>query len=183
MDNGPKNAQTEMEQFLTANNTDVDAVWSENDGMATGVIAALKAQGLNGKVPVSGQDGDKANLNHVALGNQAIDVWKDARLLGKTAGEAAAALCSDKDVKKIANTQQFTTPYAKVDLTSIFLQPQPITKDNLNVVIDAGWISKADACQGVTDTASVPACVATFGASRSMRPVPRPPRHRASCIS
>jgi D-xylose transport system substrate-binding protein len=34
-------------------------------------------------------------------------------------------------------------------MESVFLKPLPITKDNLNVVIDAGWISKAEACQGV----------------------------------
>jgi D-xylose transport system substrate-binding protein len=153
----PSIAQTNMEQFLTANNNDVDAVLSENDGMAGGVVAALQAQGLAGKVPVSGQDGDQAALNRVALGTQTVSVWKDARELGKAAGEAAVALCSDPDVKKIANTQQFTSPYDKVDLTSVFLTPIPITKDNLNVVVDAGWIDTAALCQGVT-AGSVPAC-------------------------
>ena len=73
---------------------------SENDGMAGGVIAALTAQGLAGKVPVSGQDGDPAALNRVALGTQTVDVWKDARLLGKAAGEAALQLCKDKDIER-----------------------------------------------------------------------------------
>src|SRR5438105_15175361 len=45
----PSKAQTEMEQFLTANKNAVDAVLSENDGMAGGVVAALQAQGLAGK--------------------------------------------------------------------------------------------------------------------------------------
>ena len=80
-----------MEQFLTAENNDVQAVLSENDGMAGGVVAALAAQGLDGQVPVSGQDGDLAALNRVALGTQTVDVWKDARLLGKSAGESALA--------------------------------------------------------------------------------------------
>src|SRR5450759_4383292 len=101
----PKNAQTEMEQILTANNNKIDAVLSENDGMAGGVIAALAAQGLAGKVPVSGQDGDAAALNRVALGTQTVDVWKDARLLGKTAGEAAVALCANPDTSKVANAK------------------------------------------------------------------------------
>ena len=48
-----------MEQFLTQADNKVDAVLSENDGMAGGVVAALEAQGLAGKVPVSGQDGDR----------------------------------------------------------------------------------------------------------------------------
>src|SRR6266540_253012 len=152
----PALAQTEMEQFLTANNNKVDAVLSENDGMAGGVIAALTAQGLAGKVPVSGQDGDKAALNRVALGTQTVDVWKDARALGKSAGEAAVAICKDKDVKKVANTVQFDSP-GKNKLTSILLKPQPITKDNLKIVLDAGWITKDKLCQGVT-AGSVPAC-------------------------
>src|SRR4029077_7277338 len=92
---------TNMEQILTANKNAVDAVLSENDGMAGGVIAALTAQGLAGKVPVSGQDGDKAALNRVALGTQTVDVWKDARLLGKTAGEAATHLCGNAAVSKV----------------------------------------------------------------------------------
>ena len=82
----------------------------ENDGMAGGVIAALEAQGLAGKVPVSGQDAEQAALNRVALGTQALTVWKDARLLGKTAGEAAVQLCKDQDASKVTGTEPFTTP-------------------------------------------------------------------------
>jgi D-xylose transport system substrate-binding protein len=152
----PSLAQTEMEQFLTANNNDVDAVLSENDGMAGGVIAALTAQGLNGKVAVSGQDGDAANLNLVAKGDQTVDVWKDARELGKAAGEAAIQLCADKDVSKVTGASPFTTP-GNNSVSSILLKPNPITKDNLQVVVDAGWIDKATLCQGVT-AGSVPAC-------------------------
>ena len=81
-------------EFLTAADNKVDAVLSENDGMAGGVVAALEAQGLAGKVPVSGQDGDQAALNRVALGTQTLSVWKDARELGKAAGEAAIQLCN-----------------------------------------------------------------------------------------
>ena len=144
----PSNAQTEMEQFLTAENNKVDAVLSENDGMAGGVVAALQAQGLAGQVPVSGQDGDQAALNRIALGTQTVDVWKDARLLGKTAGDAAIALCKSPDPSKVPGTSPFKTP-GKIDITSILLTPQAITQDNLNVVLDAGWIQKADLCQGV----------------------------------
>ncbi|TMD58828.1 MAG: substrate-binding domain-containing protein [Chloroflexi bacterium] len=144
----PSKAQTEMEQFLTANSNRVDAVLSENDGMAGGVVAALTAQGLAGKVPVSGQDGDKAALNRVALGTQTVDVWKDARQLGKSAGEAAIQLCGTTDASKAKGTAKFHTPGGN-DLNSILLQPNPITKDNLKDVVDAGWVTKTDLCQGV----------------------------------
>ena len=88
----PDNAQKNMEQILTKNNNKVDAVVAENDGMAGGVVAALSAQGMAGSVPVSGQDGDHAAINRIALGTQTVSIWKDARDLGKIAGEAAVAL-------------------------------------------------------------------------------------------
>jgi D-xylose transport system substrate-binding protein len=145
----PAKAQTEMEQFLTANNDAIDIAFVENDGMAGGAIAALAARGLAGKVPVSGQDGDSAALNRVALGTQTVDVWKDARLLGKSAGEAAAQLCGNKDIKTVKGVGTFNSPGGNA-MTSILLTPQAITKDNLNVVLDAGWITKDVLCKDVT---------------------------------
>jgi D-xylose transport system substrate-binding protein len=152
----PALAQTQMEQFLTDNNNEVDAVLSENDGMAGGVIAALEAQGLAGQVPVSGQDGDQAALNRVALGTQTVSVWKDARELGTAAGEAAVQLCENPDVSAVAGTAPFTTPEGN-EMSSILLEPIPITQDNLDVVLDAGWIDEATLCQGV-EAGSVAAC-------------------------
>jgi D-xylose transport system substrate-binding protein len=152
----PALAQTQREQFLTDNNNEVDAVLSENDGMAGGVVAALEAQGLAGQVPVSGQDGDQAALNRVALGTQTVSVWKDARELGTAAGEAAAQLCQNPDVSAVAGTAPFTTP-GGIEMSSILLEPIPITQDNLDVVLDAGWIDEATLCQGV-EAGSVAAC-------------------------
>jgi D-xylose transport system substrate-binding protein len=152
----PDVAQTTMEQILTANDNKIDAVLSENDGMAGGVIAALAGQGLDGKVAVGGQDGDAAALNRVALGTQLVSVWKDSSELGTAAGEAALQLCKDKDVSKVAGTSPYTTPGGQT-VSSILLKPIPITKDNLNVVLDAKWIDSATLCKDVTP-GSVPAC-------------------------
>lgn len=152
----PAVAQTNMEQFLTDNNNDVQAVVASNDGMAGGVVAALEAQGLAGTVAVSGQDGDVAALNRVALGTQTVSVWKDARLLGQAAGEAAAALAQGTALEEIADTVAFDSPGGNV-MTSIFLTPQAITQENLDLVVDANWISVEELCQGV-EAGSVAAC-------------------------
>ena len=152
----PALAQTHMEQFLTENNNEVDAVLSENDGMAGGVVAALEAQGLAGQVPVSGQDGDIAALNRVALGTQTVDVWKDARELGRAAGEAAVALCDNPDITAVGETVEFESPGGNT-LTSILLEPIPITQDNLDVVLDADWITEEELCQGV-ESGTVDVC-------------------------
>ena len=141
-------AQTETEQFLTQANNDVQAVISENDGMATGVVAALQAQGLAGSVPVSGQDGDQTALNRIALGTQSVSVWKDARELGKAAGEAAVAMAKGTALTAVSGVSQFDSPGGN-SLTSILLTPLAITRDNLNVVLDAGWITKDVLCAGV----------------------------------
>jgi D-xylose transport system substrate-binding protein len=145
----PENAQKNMEQILTANNNAVDAVLAENDGMAGGVVAALAAQGL--AIPVGGQDGDLAALNRVARGTQTVSVWKDARALGKAAGEIASALASGAALDAVPGATKFSGGANGVEMNAILLDPTPITKDNLNVVIDAGHITKEAACEGAME--------------------------------
>jgi D-xylose transport system substrate-binding protein len=145
----PANAQRNMEQILTKNNNNVDAVVASNDGTAGGAIAALAAQGIAGSVPVSGQDGDHAALNRVALGTQTISVWKDARALGKRAAEIALLLADGKKMSDIPGAVKFDGGPKKVEMNALFLTPIPITRENLDVVIDAGWIRRDEVCQGV----------------------------------
>ncbi len=145
----PANAQKNMEQILTKSNNKVDAVVASNDGTAGGAIAALAAQGLAGSVPVSGQDGDHAALNRIALGTQTVSVWKDARELGKKAAQVALVLAGGAKMGDVPGVMKFSGGPKKVEMNSLFLAPVPITKDNLGVVIDAGWIKKDEVCQGV----------------------------------
>lgn len=144
----PANAQRNMEQILTETANGVDAVVASNDGTAGGVVAALTAQGMQG-IPVSGQDGDHAALNRVAAGTQTVSVWKDARDLGKAAGEIAVALASGTAMDAVANVTKFTTPGGN-EMNAVLLAPMPITKDNLSAVVDAGWITQEALCQGVS---------------------------------
>ena len=145
----PANAQRNMEQILTANDNAVDAVIASNDGTAGGVVAALTAQGMEG-IPVSGQDGDHAALNRVAKGTQTVSVWKDARDLGKAAAEIAVQMAEGADMSAVDGGAAWTSP-SGTELTARFLEPIPVTADNLTVVVDAGWITKDALCQGVTN--------------------------------
>jgi D-xylose transport system substrate-binding protein len=108
-------------------------------------------------VPESGQDGDHSALNRVALGTQTVSVWKDARALGKAAGEVAVQLAKGTKLDAVAGSVVFDGGPKKVPMHSLFLTPVPITQDNLNVVIDAGWITKAEVCNGVK-AGAVKAC-------------------------
>jgi D-xylose transport system substrate-binding protein len=157
-------AQSNMEAIIdsaTANNQTIDAILAENDSTALGVVAAETAKGM-AFVPLSGQDGDQANLNNVALGKQYVDVWKNANELGKAAGQAAMQLCQgtamadisiniDSSVAPTAGNSptDFTTPGGNT-VKSLILQPTPITADNLSDVMNAGWwVTKADICKDV----------------------------------
>ena len=148
----PEVAQKNMEQIITKTGGKIDAVVASNDGTAGGVVAALNAKGIKG-VPVSGQDGDHAALNRVAMGSQTVSVWKDARDLGRDAAAAAVTLAKGK---KVAEAKSWAGGANKVELQAQFLKPVPITASNLDLVVKAGWIKKDDLCKGV-DKASAPA--------------------------
>jgi D-xylose transport system substrate-binding protein len=166
-------AQSNMEAIIdsaVSSNTKIDAVLAENDSTALGVVGALTAKSY-GYPPLSGQDGDTANLNNLAQGKQYVDIWKNANELGKTAAAAALALCNggtmatlklpdgliDPTVAPTAGLTAvpFKTPGGNT-VSSFTLQPTPITQDNLQVVIDGGQITKAELCKGV-DAATAPA--------------------------
>ncbi len=159
-------AQENMEAIIDAANADgetIDAILAENDSTALGVVAALEAKNY-GFPPLSGQDGDPANLNNVALGKQYVDVWKNANELGKAAGQAALALCEGTAVEDIVidvddsvaplegnSPTDFETPGGNT-VKSVILQPTPIVAEDLDVVINAGWwATKEDICAGVTE--------------------------------
>jgi D-xylose transport system substrate-binding protein len=166
-------AQQNMEAIIdkaVADGNKIDAILAENDSTALGVVAALEAKSY-GFPPLSGQDGDKANLNNVALGKQYVDVWKNSNELGKAAGAAALELCKgtamadltlpdgllDATVAPKAGlaAEDFETP-GKKTVKSFILQPTPLTAENLNLAVDGGWITKEDLCKGV-DAASATA--------------------------
>jgi D-xylose transport system substrate-binding protein len=157
-------AQSNMEAIIdkaVADGTKIDAILAENDSTALGVAAALTQKGY-GYPPLSGQDGDEANLQNVAAGIQYVDVWKNANELGKAAGAAALELCKgtamadlklpdgliDPTVAPAAGlaAKPFTTPNG-TSVSSFIMQPTPITQENLNLVVDGGWITKDTLCK------------------------------------
>jgi len=161
-------AQSNMEAIIDkakADGNTIDAILAENDSTALGVVGALTSKSY-GFPPLSGQDGDKANLNNVALGKQYVDVWKNANELGKAAGQAALGLCQGKSMADLSisigasvaptnggsSPTDFKTP-GNNTVKSFILQPTPITADNLSDVMSAGWwVTKDDICNGVTSS-------------------------------
>jgi len=100
-------------------------------------------------IPVSGQDGDYAALNRVAKGHQIVSVWKDARQLGRAAGRIAVSLSKGTKMNAITGMRFWESP-GGTKMSAVFLEPVPVTKQNLSDVVDAGWIPLETLCQGVT---------------------------------
>ncbi len=141
-------AQTEMEAALTANHNKVAVAYVMNDGMANTVIAALKAQGLAGKVLVTGQDAEVSGIRNILLGDQSMTIYKPIKKLADSVGQLVAAISNGDDTSSIATPAiknpngaaipSVLNPVTEVDITNI-----------ATTVIADNFVTKADVCQGV----------------------------------
>jgi D-xylose transport system substrate-binding protein len=141
----PEEALKNMENALTANNNNIQAVIAANDGTAGGVIQALAAQGLAGKVPVSGQDAELAALQRIVEGTQTMTVYKPIKAIATKAAEMAVALAKGETIQadqKVSN--------GKIDVPSVLLDPIAVTKDNVvDTVIKDGYHKLEDVYKNV----------------------------------
>jgi len=136
-------AETMMENILTAQQNKIDAVVASNDGTALGELQAMKAQGLWGKVPISGQDATADGCNSIVLGGQTVTVFKDTRLLAPQAVKMIEALVNGQTPTGL---QQFTLAQLTNDKTKTgnvmanFLPIVEVTKANVyDVVVKSGF--------------------------------------------
>jgi D-xylose transport system substrate-binding protein len=100
-------AQTIMEQIVTAANNDVDAVFAANDGLANSAINALEAAGIEG-APVSGQDASAAGIQNILLGKQTMTVYKPIEAEAEVAAAVALALRDGEDPADIETEAEFS---------------------------------------------------------------------------
>ncbi|RYP84912.1 sugar ABC transporter substrate-binding protein [Nocardioides guangzhouensis] len=142
-------AGTAFEQIFTQNNGKVDGVVSANDTMAGGIIARLKANGLDGKVPVTGQDASVEGLQRILAGTQCMTVYKDTNLEAKAASDLAIALING-DKEKAASLASGTVKDTElnVDVPSALATPEIIYTDGVAKVISDGFQSADDVCTG-----------------------------------
>ncbi|HHV97980.1 MAG TPA: sugar ABC transporter substrate-binding protein [Clostridiaceae bacterium] len=136
----PAEALKHMENALTATNNDIQGVIAPNDGTAGACIQALAAQGLAGKVPITGMDAEIDALKRIIEGTQGMTVFTDIRDLGRSAIEAAIKLVKGEkpDVNNVMNN-------GKIDVPSIFIEARLVEKDDIKpLLIDGGFIKEED---------------------------------------
>ncbi|MDV7105548.1 D-xylose ABC transporter substrate-binding protein [Vibrio sp. TH_r3] len=138
-----ENALKIMENALTATENNIDAVVASNDATAGGAVQALDAQGLAGKVAISGQDADLAAIRRIVTGTQTMTVYKSISQLANKAAEIAVQLANDEQPATNA-----TLNNGLKDVPSWLLTPVAVEKSNIDSTIIAdGFHSKEDVYQ------------------------------------
>jgi len=143
----PTTAQTEMEQLLTKTSNNIQAVIGPNDGMAGGVVAALSAANLAGKVLVTGLDASLAGSQRILQGTQGMTVMQNIAMFGDETGKLAAMLVAGQTPP--ADFFQGTTDNGKTKVPTVFVPTTVITSANMNLVIDSGAFTKEQLCKGI----------------------------------
>jgi D-xylose transport system substrate-binding protein len=123
----PDNAMKIVENSLTQNRNNIQGILAPNDGTAGGAIQALDAQGLKGRVVVTGQDAEAAAIQRIIAGEQSMTIYKDI---------AAQAVATVQAAKQIAEgnraslTISSRTTNKMMDVPTLNVPPTIITKEN-----------------------------------------------------
>jgi len=123
-----------MEDALTKNSNDIQAVVASNDGTAGGAISALPPQ-MVGKVLVTGQDAALDAVQRVVEGKQTMTIYKPIQPLAFSAVDSAMKLAKGEKVDakdKINN--------GKIDVPALLFEPMVLDKNNvMQTVIKDGY--------------------------------------------
>ncbi len=140
---------TAFEQMLTANGGKVDGVVAANDGLAGAIITVLKKNGMNGTVPVTGQDATADGLKAILAGDQYMTVFKPIKQEAEATAKLAALLAAGKDSEADAlATDKSEDPTGGREVASVLLEPELITRAEVKKVIDEGYVKAEEICMG-----------------------------------
>ena len=145
----PDKAQVEMEQSITALGKDgFVGAYSANDGMAGGMIAAMKGAGIDpSSKPITGGDSEAAAIQRILTGEQYSTIYLAIKQQAETAAQLAVAAAQGKDVPSGLLNAKVDNGSKPVD--SVLLSPIAVTKDNISdTVIKDGFLTVGEICTG-----------------------------------
>jgi len=145
----PAKAQTLMEQCLTKTQDRVDAVFGMYDGITAGAIAALKGQGLEGKIPVyGGQNPELSGLQYMLTGWQMDNILKPYEKEADAAAQLAVAAATGTEPPAGLINGEFDNGAEAVP--TAFLDVEHISSpDEVQKAVDYGMFSWEEICKGV----------------------------------
>ncbi|TQN31923.1 D-xylose transport system substrate-binding protein [Haloactinospora alba] len=144
----PDKAQEQMEAAISDVGLDnISGVYSANDGMAAGVIAALKSAGAEELPPVTGQDAELAGIQRIIAGEQYMTIYKKIRPEARTAAEMAVAAATGEDYDGGERELREVTDGGGEDVPAVLLEPVPITKGQVReTVVEDGYYTVEEIC-------------------------------------
>jgi D-xylose transport system substrate-binding protein len=145
----PDKAQLEMEQSITALGKDgFVGAYSANDGMAGGMIAAMKSAGIDPKTkPVTGGDSEAAAIQRILIGEQYSTIYLAIKQQAETSAQLAVAAAQGKSAP--AGLAEDEVDNGAKQVPSVLLSPIAVTKDNItDTVIKDGFLTAAEICTG-----------------------------------
>jgi D-xylose transport system substrate-binding protein len=145
LDWSPDLAMATTENALTKYGNDIDAVISNNSGMASGAVRALEAQGLadTTKVFVAGSDADLINMRYIVQGKQTMDVFKKIKPLAQRAAQVAVEMAKNpnKGIEELFEISR-TIDNGYKEVPVIVTPIVAVTKDNImDTVVADGYHS------------------------------------------
>ncbi len=154
-----KNALGLMENILVAAGNDIDAVVASNDGTGLGALQALKAQGLAGKVPISGQDATADGCNSIVKGELTVSILKDIRDLSPLAVDLIDKLIKGEktDLQNYTLAELTNDPSLQGSVPCKFLPVYQVNQDNVyELVVKSGFQSYDDVYRDIPDAQRPP---------------------------
>ncbi|HET9517111.1 MAG TPA: substrate-binding domain-containing protein [Actinoplanes sp.] len=133
-------------QDLAATKGRINGVVAANDGLANAAISVLRRHGLNGRVPVTGQDATIEALRNILAGDQCMTVYKAVKQLADAAADLAVGLAKGTAPP---TEQSIRDTVSGRDVPAVLLTPKAIFKDNVKDVIADGYHSQEEVCKGV----------------------------------
>jgi D-xylose transport system substrate-binding protein len=145
----PDKAQQEMEQSITALGKEgFDAVYSANDGMAGGAIAALKGGSIDPASRfVTGQDAELAGIQRILVGEQLMTVYQPIIDIAETSAELAVPIAQGKEPS--AGIAKDKVDNGMKQVPSVLLATIAIQPDNIeSTVVKEGFLDAGEICTG-----------------------------------
>ena len=136
-------ALTIFEQMLQKADNKVDGVLAANDGLGNAAISAIKQRKLD-QIPVTGQDATLQGIQNIVAGDQCMTVYKAIKKEADAAAKLAIALAKGETPSAPDTINNGTK-----DVPSVFLEPVPVTKDNIGEYLgEPDFPKKEEICAG-----------------------------------
>ncbi|GGX65855.1 solute-binding protein [Streptomyces fructofermentans] len=132
----PANARANMMAAISSIGVDnIAGVYSANDGMAGGIISALKAAGVADLPPVTGQDAELDGVQRIVAGDQFMSVYKPYPQEAETAAEMAVARVRGYGIEFDALTPDKIDSPTHKNIPSNLVQVASLTRETIDTTV------------------------------------------------